>query len=109
MNAIKETSSYETICIIRPDLSEDNLTKVIEKYQSILVDKGAKDIVTQNRGRRHLKYIMKKFKDGVYIQMNYEGNGDLIFTLEKNMKIDEQVLRFMTVKNETRETSEVSI
>ena len=49
----------------------------------MLVDKGAKDIVTQNRGRRHLKYTMKKFKDGIYVQMNYEANGEVISTLEK--------------------------
>ena len=109
MNTISEINSYETICIIKPDLNEDNLAKTIEKYQSILVDKGAKNIVTQNRGRRHLKYIMKKFKDGIYIQMNYEANGEIISLLEKNMKIDEQILRFMTVRNEIRKESEVSI
>ena len=109
MNTINEINSYETICIIKPDLNEDNLAKTIEKYQSLLVDKGAKNIVTQNRGRRHLKYIMKKFKDGIYIQMNYEANGEVISLLEKNMKIDEQILRFMTVKNEIKKGSEVSI
>jgi len=109
MNAIKEINSYETICIIKPDLNEDNLAKVIENYQSMLSNQGAKNIITQNRGRRHLKYIMKKFKDGIYIQMNYEANGEVISTLEKNMKIDEQILRFMTVKNSTEEQTKVPI
>ena len=58
-------NSYETIYIIRPDLSEDNLLKIIENYQGILVEREAKNIVTQNRGRRHLKYVIRKFKDGV--------------------------------------------
>jgi small subunit ribosomal protein S6 len=107
MNAIKEINSYETICIIKPDLNEDNLAKVIENYQSMLSNQGAKNIITQNRGRRHLKYIMKKFKDGIYIQMNYEANGEVISTLEKNMKIDEQILRFMTVKNSTEGQTKV--
>ena len=102
---MREISSYETICVIKPDLNEDNLAKTIEKYQSILIDKGAKNIVTQNRGRRHLKYMMKKFKDGIYIQMNYEANGEVISILEKNMKIDEQMLRFMTVRNEVKKVS----
>ena len=107
MNAIKEINSYETICIIKPDLNEDNLAKIIENYQSMLSNQGAKNIITQNRGRRHLKYIMKKFKDGIYIQMNYEANGEVISTLEKNMKIDEQILRFMTVKNSTEGQTKV--
>jgi small subunit ribosomal protein S6 len=102
-------NSYETICIVKPDLNEDNIAKIIENYQLILVDKGAQNIITQNRGRRHLKYTMKKFKDGIYIQMNYEANGEVISNLEKNMKIDEQILRFMTVKNLVKEKAEISV
>ena len=102
-------NSYETICIVKPDLNEDNIAKIIENYQLMLVDKGAKDIITQNRGRRHLKYTMKKFKDGIYIQMNYEANGEVISTLERSMKIDEQILRFMTVKNLVKEKADISV
>ena len=108
MKTTKEINSYETICIIKPDLNEDSLAKIVEEYQLMLVDKGAQNINTQNRGRRHLKYIMKKFKDGIYVQMNYDANGEIISVLEKAMKIDERVLRFMTVKNEVKAKSEVS-
>tara|TARA_B100000683_G_C12124516_1_gene404930 strand:- start:131 stop:460 length:330 start_codon:yes stop_codon:yes gene_type:complete len=109
MNTIKEISSYETICIVKPDLNEDNIAKIIETYQLMLVEKGAQNIVTQNRGRRHLKYTMKKFKDGIYIQMNYEANGEVISLLEKNMRIDEQVLRFMTVKNHVKDKAAITV
>jgi len=108
MKTTKEINSYETICIIKPDLNEDSLAKIVEEYQLMLVDKGAQNIITQNRGRRHLKYIMKKFKDGIYVQMNYDANGEIISVLEKAMKIDERVLRFMTVRNEVKAKSEVS-
>ena len=50
----------------------------------------------------------EKFKDGIYVQMNYDANGEIISVLEKAMKIDERVLRFMTVKNEVKAKSEVS-
>ena len=109
MNRIKEISSYETIVIVKPDLNEDDIAKIIEKYQLMLVEKGAQNIVTQNRGRRHLKYTMKKFKDGIYIQMNYEANGEVISLLEKNMRIDEQVLRFMTVKNYVKDKAAITV
>ena len=109
MDAIKEINSYETICIIKPDLNEDSLAKVIENYQLMLAEKGAQNVMTQNRGRRHLKYAMKKFKDGFYIQMNYEANGEVITALERSMKIDETVLRFMTVKNFIKEKAEISV
>ena len=95
-------NSYETIYIIRPDLSEDNLLKIIENYQGILLERGAKNIVTQNRGRRHLKYLIKKFKDGVYIQMNYEANGDVIELIEKSMRINENIMRFLTTRDKNQ-------
>ena len=52
---------------------------------------------------------MKKFKDGIYIQMNYEANGAVISLLEKNMRIDEQVLRFMTVKNYVKDKAAITV
>ena len=96
--AIAELNTYETIYIVRPDLNEDSLLKIIETYQGTLTERGAQDLVTQNRGRRHLKYSINKFRDGVYIQMNYKGNGDLITFLERSMKINENILRVLTTK-----------
>ncbi len=94
-------SSYETIYIIKPSLSEDNLLKIIENYQGLLIERGAKNIVTQNRGRRGLKYIINKFRDGIYIQMNYEANGEIVQLIEKSMRINEDILRFLTTRNIT--------
>jgi small subunit ribosomal protein S6 len=92
-------NQYETIYLVKPDLNEDNLLRVIETYQGILLERGAKNIITQNRGRRHLKYPISRFKDGVYIQMNYEANGEIVTLMEKSMKLNESVLRYLTTKN----------
>ena len=91
-------TSYETIYIIKPNLTEDNLLKIIENYQGLLIERGAKNIVTQNRGRRGLKYLINKFKDGIYIQMNYEANGEVINFIERSMRINENIIRFLTTK-----------
>ena len=88
--------SYETIYLLRSDLTEDNLLKIIEQYQGILVERGAKNITIENRGRRHLKYPIKRIKDGIYIQMNYEANGEIINLIEKSMKINDSIIRYMT-------------
>ena len=96
---ITQLNSYETIYIVKPDLNEDNLLKLIENYQGILVERGAKNIVTQNRGRRHLKYPISKFKDGIYVQMNYEANGETVALVEKSMKLNESIMRFLTTRN----------
>jgi small subunit ribosomal protein S6 len=90
--------SYETVYILKPDLTEDNLLKLTDQYQGILIERGAKNIVIQNRGRRHLKYPIKKIRDGIYIQMNYEANGDLVSLIERSLKINEFVIRYLTVK-----------
>ena len=89
---------YETVYILKPDLTEDSLLKITDQYQGILIERGAKNIVIQNRGRRHLKYPIKKSRDGIYIQMNYEANGDLISLIERSLKINEFVIRYLTIK-----------
>jgi len=88
--------SYETIYLLKPDLTEDLLLKIVEQYQGVLVERGAKNIVIENRGRRHLKYPIKRAKDGVYIQMNYEANGEVINLIEKSMRINDSIIRYMT-------------
>lgn len=96
MKTIPELSSYETIYILKPDLTEDLLLKVIEQYQGLLIERGAKNILIENRGRRQLKYPIKSFKDGVYIQMNYDATGEIISLVEKSMKINELIIRYLT-------------
>jgi small subunit ribosomal protein S6 len=98
-STISQLNQYETIYVVKPELNEDNLLRIIENYQGILVERGAKNIITQNRGRRHLKYQISKFKDGVYIQMNYEANGETVGLVEKSMKLNESILRYLTTKN----------
>ena len=93
---MKTLVSYETIYLLKPDLTEDSLLKIVEQYQGILVERGAKNITIENRGRRHLKYPIKRVKDGVYIQTNYEANGEVINSTERSMKINDSIIRYMT-------------
>jgi small subunit ribosomal protein S6 len=96
MKIIPELSSYETVYILKSDLSEDSLLKTIEQYQGLLLERGAKNILIENRGRRNLKYPIKSSKDGVFIQMNYDANGEIISLIEKSMKINESIIRYLT-------------
>jgi small subunit ribosomal protein S6 len=93
---MKSLTSYETIYLLKPDLTEDSLLKIVEQYQGILIERGAKNILVENRGRRHLKYPIKRAKDGVYIQMNFEANGEVVNLIEKSMRINDSILRYMT-------------
>ena len=96
MKTIVPLISYETVYIVKPDLTEDTLLKIIEQYQGILIERGAKNILIENRGRRHLKYPINRVKDGVYIQMNYDANGEVVSLIERSMEINESVIRYLT-------------
>ena len=96
MKAIPELSTYETIYILKPDLNEEILLKTIEQYQGLLLERGAKNILIENRGRRHLKYPIKSSKDGVFIQMNYDATGEVVSLVEKSMKINDLIIRYLT-------------
>ena len=95
---------YETMYILRPDLTEDLTQQAIAKYQSLLTEQGAYDLEIQLRGKRRLAYEIDNHRDGIYVQMNYQGPAAQIAVLEKAMRIDEQVIRYMTIKQDIQET-----
>ncbi|QLE56116.1 30S ribosomal protein S6 [Nostoc sp. TCL26-01] len=91
---------YETIYILRPDLTDEQVELAIAKYQNILQEQGATDLEVQNRGKRRLAYEIKKHRDGVYVQFNYNGPGTAIAILERAMRLSEEVIRYLTIKQE---------
>lgn len=93
---------YETMYILRPDLGEDRTDSQIEKYRNILLDNGAEELDVQHRGKRRLAYEILKNRDGVYVQMNYRAPGSSIAVMEKAMKMSDEVLRYLTIKQPVR-------
>lgn len=96
---------YETMYILRADLSEEQTNQAIAKYQTLLQEQGAYDLEIQLRGKRRLAYEINKHRDGIYVQMNYQGPPTQIAVLEKAMRIDEEVIRYMTIKQEIQKTA----
>lgn len=92
------SNNYEMMYILRPDLSEEKVREAVSKYQTFITERGAENIQIQNRGKRRLAYPIKKFLDGIYIQMNYQGDGTQIAPLERAMRLGEEVIRYMTLK-----------
>ena len=89
---------YETMYILRPDLAEPDLDIAITKYKTLLEEKGAEELTIQNRGKRRLAYEVKKNREGIYIQMNYTAPPVAVETMEKSMKLSDEVIRYMTLK-----------
>jgi small subunit ribosomal protein S6 len=93
-------TTYETIYILRPDMGEDSVDQAITKYQTLLKEQGAENIEVQHRGKRRLAYEIRKFREGVYIQMNYEAAGSAVSAMERGMRLGDEVIRYLTVKPE---------
>jgi small subunit ribosomal protein S6 len=97
---VKFMTIYETIYILRPDMGEELVDQAITKYQTLLKDQGAENIEVQHRGKRRLAYEIRKFREGIYIQMNYEAAGPAVAVMERGMRLGDEVIRYLTVKPE---------
>ena len=89
---------YEMMYILRPDLSEEQVNASVEKYNTFLTERGATNIQVKFLGKKRLAYTVKKFIDGIYIQLNYEADGTQVTPLERAMKISEDVILQMTLR-----------
>ena len=89
---------YEHTIVARQDISPSQIKQITEKYSKI-VEKNNGDIVqTQNWGLLNLSYIIKKNKKGNYIHFKFKGSGKIIDELEKNERIDKNLIKYLTVK-----------
>ena len=100
---------YETMYILRPDLGDEQIDQAIEKYQAILREQGAEDLETQHRGKRRLAYEIQKHREGIYVQMNYTAPGNTVALLERSMRLNDEVIRFMTLKPEAPVVEEEAV
>jgi small subunit ribosomal protein S6 len=86
--------------ILRPDLNEEAVDAAIGKYQTMLKEQGGALIETQHRGKRRLAYEIDRHREGIYIQMNYSGPGTVVAPIERAMRLSDEVIRYLTVKQE---------
>ena len=89
---------YETIYILRPDLSEVEHRSAMEKFQGLVEKEKGVVVRTEEWGKQRLAYQIKKTEYGHYILLNYCAMQGLIRELERNLKMDERVLKYQTVK-----------
>ncbi len=100
LKIMTEQIYYETMYILRPDIAEDEVTNHIDKYNKILEELGGKILDSQMRGKRRLAYPIAKHREGIYVQLSHQGDGQHVFKIEKAMRLSEDVIRYLTVKQE---------
>ena len=95
---MSEKPYYETMYILRPDIPEEEVDSHLKKYSEILEKSGTEVLDSQMRGKRRLAYIIGKHKEGIYVQLSHKGNGQQVAILERSMRLSEDVIRYLTVK-----------
>ncbi|WP_223035038.1 MULTISPECIES: 30S ribosomal protein S6 [Hanstruepera] len=89
---------YETVFILNPVLSEDQIKETVQKYEDFLVSNGAKMIAKENWGLKKLAYPIQNKKSGFYHLFEYTVPGEVINQLEIEFRRDERFMRYLTVK-----------
>lgn len=86
--------------IVRPDLQEEDVDKLIEGFSNTVTTNGGEVKQVEKLGRRRLAYIVRKFQDGQYILLHVAADGKLIAELERRLRVTEQVIKFITVRTD---------
>ena len=100
LNTHKEfsmTRTYESIFIVRPDLTGDAYTAVLDKFKGVLTDQGASIIKVDEWGVRKLAYTVKKQNRGSYVLVIFEAEPKVILEYERRMRLDETIIKFINL------------
>lgn len=97
---------YEVIAIAKSALPEEDITKIIERIENIIVKDHGVIAKIDKWGKRRLAYEIKKEKEGYYFLFDFAGDGPMVSEIERNFKIDDRVLKFITIKKDGAVTRE---
>ncbi|MBA9085934.1 small subunit ribosomal protein S6 [Fontibacillus solani] len=89
---------YEVMYIVRPDLEQEAVQAVVEKFQGIIQNGGE---ITKHdvMGKRRLAYEINKIRDGVYVLVNFTATPEVVAELERILKISDEVIRYLITKD----------
>lgn len=92
--------SYETVYIVHPELSEEQVTEIAEKYKKVVEDAGG-EVESINRWeKRRLAYEVKGLREGIYVLMNFKSDPNVESELNRRLKLGDDVLRHIIVRTD---------
>ena len=95
--------SYEIMFIVRPDVEDADIDKIIETFSGYVTTGGGTVKQVEKMGRRRLAYTVRKFNDGNYILLIVDAPASLISEVERRLRVSEQVIKFITVRTDEEE------
>jgi small subunit ribosomal protein S6 len=89
---------YEVMFIVRPDVADEDLDKLIAGFEQAVTSGGGAIRSTEKMGRRKLAYQVRRFSEGNYVLLTIDANGALVAELERRLRVSEPVIKFITVR-----------
>jgi len=90
--------TYELMFIVRPDMTEEDQDKLISTLETAVTSSGGQVKDVEKMGKRRLAYTVRKFHDGLYMLLTFEGSGGLVHELERRLRVNEPVIKFLSVR-----------
>ncbi|MCI0351253.1 MAG: 30S ribosomal protein S6 [Acidobacteriales bacterium] len=100
---------YEVMFIVRPDIADEEVEKLISTFQSNVTAAGGKVLNAERMGKRRLAYIVRGFGEGNYVLLGVEGTGAVIHELERRLRVSEPVIKFLSVRTDEQEKRHAKI
>ena len=94
---------YEVMFILRPDTTEEDMDRLLQTMETNVAATGGKVTGFERMGKRRLAYTVKKFQDGIYILAFVEGPGSVLKELERRLRVQELVIKFITIRTDEEE------
>ncbi len=91
-------NSYETLYVIKPNLEDEARAALIQKFSAIITDNGGEVESVDEWGKRKLAYEIDYIGEGYYVLVNFKSNAELPAELERNFRINDNVMRYMVIK-----------
>lgn len=91
-------NQYETVFIVTPVLSEDQMKEAVKKFEDLLTKSGSEIVHEEHWGMKKLAYPIQKKSTGFYHLIEFKAEGNVIADFETELKRDERIIRFLTVK-----------
>jgi len=95
---LADKRTYEVVFIISPDADDNEVMRLSEAVQKLVTGQGGSITKTEVMGRRQLAYEINQKREGTYVLLEVEGSGAEIAELERRMRVNDQILRYMTIR-----------
>src|SRR5712671_3785890 len=95
---LADLRKYEVLFIVDPGADDDEVAKITDMYKQIITDQGGVITKAETLGRRQLAYEILKKREGIYVDIELDGSGKEIAELERRMRVNDRILRYLTVR-----------